>query len=358
MWRFFTFLLVFGSVSSWAQTQIENPKSYFCNHALSALLVDGNIDDLAWQDAEWSDKFLDIEGIRKPVPQLETRMKMLWDTNALYIAAELAEPQIWANITERDDIIYLDNDFEVFIDPDGDNHNYFELEVNAFGTEFDLFLSRPYHAGGKPLIGFDISGLQTAVAIDGTINNPQDKDIKWTIEIAIPWESMLMFAPGKRPPKPGDTWRMNFSRVQWTTEVIDGKYEKIINVNTGKPLAENNWVWSQQGAVNMHMPEMWGYVTFVDEPYLASGDFHDVDPYFSYKMLLVSLFYQQKWFFDDHGFYATSVDQLQLERGELKYEPVIEATGIHFLIQATTFDGTKIFIDQEKRIWTKTGQND
>ena len=59
------------------------------------------------------------------------------------------------------------------------------------------------------------------------------------------------------PPKPGETWRINFSRVQWRHEVVDGKYHKVPKT------PEDNWVWAPQGAINMHIPEMWGYVTFV-----------------------------------------------------------------------------------------------
>jgi hypothetical protein len=65
---------------------------------------------------------------------------MLWDYKYFYIAAQLQEPHIWATIKERDAIIYQDNDFEIFIDPDGDSHNYYEVEINAFGAFWDLML--------------------------------------------------------------------------------------------------------------------------------------------------------------------------------------------------------------------------
>ena len=53
--------------------------------------------------------------------------------------AELEEPEVWATLTERDSVIYHDNDFEVFIDPDGDNHDYYEFEINALGTTYQVF---------------------------------------------------------------------------------------------------------------------------------------------------------------------------------------------------------------------------
>ena len=106
------------------------------------------IDDAAWQAAPWTDGFVDIEGDRKPQPRFRTRVKMLWDDEHFYVAAELEEPHVWGTLTKHDSVIFHDNDFEVFIDPDGDNHEYYEFEINALNTEWDLFLKKPYRDGG------------------------------------------------------------------------------------------------------------------------------------------------------------------------------------------------------------------
>ena len=73
---------------------------------------------------------LDIEGDAKPEPRYRTRAKMLWDDAFLYVAAELEEPHVWATLRQRDTVIFMDNDFEIFIDPDGDTYAYYEIEVN------------------------------------------------------------------------------------------------------------------------------------------------------------------------------------------------------------------------------------
>jgi hypothetical protein len=44
-------------------------------------------------------------------------MKMLWDDDALYVGAWLEEPQVVATLTEKNSVIFHDNDFEVFINP-------------------------------------------------------------------------------------------------------------------------------------------------------------------------------------------------------------------------------------------------
>ena len=101
---------------------------------------------------------------------------MLWDDPCFYIAADLEEPHVWATMEQRDAKIYNDNDFEVFIDPDGDTHLYYEFEINAAGTEWDLLLIKPYRDGAPFVSGWDMAGLRTAVHVWGTINEPHDED--------------------------------------------------------------------------------------------------------------------------------------------------------------------------------------
>ena len=146
------------------------PRGYVCLKADKAPVIDGKLDDEAWKAAPWSEDFVDIEGSKKPKPRFRTRMKMLWDDKALYIAAELEEPHLWGTITDHDAVIFQDPDFEVFLDPDGDSHLYAELELNAKNTTWDLLLTKPYKDGGKALNGWEIIGLKTAVALKGTLN--------------------------------------------------------------------------------------------------------------------------------------------------------------------------------------------
>ena len=44
--------------------------------------------------------------------------------------------------------MFADNDFEVFISPDGSNHFYKEFEMNARGATWNLVLNKPYSDGG------------------------------------------------------------------------------------------------------------------------------------------------------------------------------------------------------------------
>ncbi len=234
-----------------AQVQVPQPAlplTYPCKHTLGPIVIDGRLDDPAWQQAPWTQDFVDIEGTSKPTPRFRTRTKMLWDDHYLYIAAELEEPNVHATLTQHDSVIFHDDDFEVFVKPLPESPSYYEFEMNALNTGWDLFLSKPYKLGGKADNSWDIQGLKSAVAVQGTINAPNDKDHGWTLEIAYP---LSAFASRQAVPHPldGTMWRINFSRVEW------------------KPgqAKEDNWVWSPQGLVDMHVPEQWGYLRFLKD---------------------------------------------------------------------------------------------
>ncbi len=334
-----------------------NPKHYLAYQSDVPLKIDGTLDEPIWQKAEWTDDFVDIEGDLKPIPRFRTRVKMLWDKDYFYFAAELEEPDIWATLTERDAVIFYDNDFEIFIDPDGDTHEYYEFEMNAFNTVWDLLLIKPYRDGGPAVNAWDIQGLKTAVFVDGSINQPVDKDRSWMIEVAMPWKVLKECAYKDAPPKNGDQWRVNFSRVEWQVEVKDGKYSKVINPATDKPYPEDNWVWSPQGLINMHYPEMWGFVQFSDKIAGDGNDEFQFHPEENARWLLRQLYYQERNYFEQFGKYTNKLTNLHLD--DLKVEgfqfpPNIKITPNLFEASLTSIGGgKKFFINQEGRIFKK-----
>ena len=295
--------------------QIEfNPRHYICYRTRQPIVVDGKLNETSWKKADWTEAFVDIEGDKKPSPRFRTRAKMIWDDDYFYFAAEIEEPHIWARLSQRDTVIFYDNDFEIFIDPDGDTHQYYEFEMNAKNTTWDLLLIKPYRDGGPAVNGWDIHGLKSGVAIYGTLNDPADRDQKWTVEVAMDWEALKECANKQAPPRAGDVWRVNFSRVEWQIEIKHGKYFKKRNSRTGKPLPEDNWVWSPQGVINMHYPEMWGFVQFSEA---AAGekkeDFMLPEEEIT-KWQLRQIYYWQQNYQLNHGCFAddlNSVPELQ-----------------------------------------------
>jgi hypothetical protein len=309
------------------------PRSYIVPYAEKGPKVDGDLNDEVWQLAPWSEPFVDIEGAKKSAPRYRTRAKMVWSDSCLYIAAELEEPHLWANLKQHDAIIYHDNDFEVFIAPGNDTHHYFEIEVNAYNTVLDLFMVKPYRNGGKAMLSYNTSGLQTAIGVKGTINNPLDKDTGWVVEMAIPF-SAIYLGNHWRSPQEGALWRVNFSRVQWDTEVVIGTYSKKKGTD-GKPLPENNWVWSPQGVINMHYPERWGYLLFAKDSLRKTAFVLPKDE--KRKKYLWLLYYKQKAFFSKNSIYAASLQDLGLQEDQVQIDGTInrlrmEATSRQFSV--------------------------
>lgn len=235
-------------------------KKYAAKAAKHAIVVDGKLTEKDWRHALVIADFEDIEGGDKPEPAFKTEVKMTWDTQYLYIGAVLEEPHLWGTLKKYDDIIYRDHDFEVFLDPTGDGEQYFEIEINVLGTLMDLYMNKPYKKGGTFDLGWNTTGIITAVHPAGTINNNSDIDSNWTVEMAIPYTAISKL---KRVATPSSTqpWRINFSRVQWTLEPLGMSYQKKIKENK-KPISEHNWVWSPTGIIDMHVPVKWGYLYF------------------------------------------------------------------------------------------------
>ena len=303
------------------KAQLTEPRSYDCFRTEGKMRIDGRLDEAAWRRAVPTAPFVDIRGEGYPEPVKKTSVRMLWDDRNLYIGAELEEDDIVARLTQRDTIIYHDNDFEVFIDPDGDGQHYFEIENNARGVVFDLMLDKPYRSGGSFFIPWNCEGLQLAVHCDGTLNKSKDKDRRWFVEMAIP------FAALKRDfndPRDYKVWRINFSRVQW--------------LHQGQP--EENWVWSPTGRVDMHMPDRWGFLRFVDAPVGARIAPEPMTLDRGAYKLLWAMFYAQLDNKAAKNNYLRTVDDFLLTDAERATLPeggelAVEATSNAFLLSVT-----------------------
>jgi len=352
---FLTCSMLFLLQLLFAQTNWEGYEHLFTpvqNHVVYQtklpILIDGKADEPDWQQAEWTADFADIEGDKKPNPLFRTRMKMLWDESSLYLFAELEDPNIWAYYDTHDQIVYHENDIEVFIDPDGDTHDYYEYEVNARNTLFDLFMPQPYRNGGIAIVSWNSEGFQSAVSVDGTLNDPSDKDKKWSVEMKIPFAD-LRGAEHVQVPYDGQIWKINFSRVQWRTRIIDGKYQKMIDPSSGRNWPEYNWVWSPTGLINMHYPERWGMIQFSKtEVGSESVDFKmPVDQAIVKYLWLV--YYKQQNFREKNARYATNLEELKIiQNAEFAdvYKINLIATKLQFTVQIVAKDGSVLSLNE------------
>lgn len=284
------------------------PKSYIAYRTVDAIEIDGKADEESWRNAPKSDDFIDIEGVKKPTYQ--TNVKMIWDDDYLYFYAKMEEPHIWGTLNQRDTVIFYNNDFEIFIDPVGDTHNYYEFEMNALNTVWDLLVVKPYRESGPVIDSWDIQGLKTAVHIDGTLNDPSDEDNFWSVEVAIPWKVLKETNSHRKLPE-NEFWRINFSRVNWDFELDNGTYSRKKD-ESGKFLPEYNWVWSPQWLINMHEPEKWGYVYFSSKA-VGEKESFTIPKDERLKWLLYDLYRAQKSYFRENKQWASSIGDIQKE---------------------------------------------
>jgi hypothetical protein len=267
----------------WPEDEIAH---YTAHRTPTPITVDGHLDEAPWLAAPKSPRFRDLISGAPAIHN--TQVALLWDEIYLYAGYWVEEPFVTASLTERDALIYNDNDVELFI---AGEDGYYELEINALGTIYEVFFlwDEVYEAKGyahlpgfartapgcRPFAGvgfgehprggrlgfweWDFPGLQVGVWVDGTLNNNRDRDRGWTVEVALPWAGMEVLARGdgrSLPPQPGDTWRMDFSRFNQYKEA---------------PPAEDSgsWAWSPHGVWDSHVPELFPYIHFTDEPVLV-----------------------------------------------------------------------------------------
>ncbi|KAL7538995.1 hypothetical protein ACHAXR_008938 [Thalassiosira sp. AJA248-18] len=275
-----------------------------------AITIDGNLDKPFWNDVEWSQDFVDIA--TDTTPKFRTKVKMRWDDEFLYVGAYMEETDVWAHLTEHNSVIFHDNDFEVFVDADGTNHNYKEFEINALGTTWSLLLDKPYADSG----GYDMEPpLQSATKVypNDAVNQPGTENTHWTAEIALPISKLVERNPFAKSPADGLFWRINFSRVQWSVKLdAEGKYAKepcCQSCATPGAAAEDNWVWSKQGEVAMHLPERWGIVQFESE--IQSNENMKYYEEWTSRCAAMSLYYALKGYHEQEGKYTDDIEALK-----------------------------------------------
>lgn len=329
------------------------PRSYVAYRSIDSLVIDGKAIEDSWQKADYSADFTDIEGIKPP--EYRTNVKMLWDENYLYFYAKMKEPHVWATLKQRDTVIFYNNDFEIFIDPDGDTHNYMEFEMNALNTVWDLFIVKPYREPAPVIDNWDIKGLKSAVFIKGSLNDPSNRDEYWSVEVAIPWKTLEeanIYGNGHED----EFWRINFSRVNWDFQLINNTYSRKKD-NKGNYLPEYNWVWSPQAVINMHEPEHWGYVFFSSEKVGSEVPFQIPEDE-KIKWALYKLYRAQKEYYQKTGDWASSLKWLSGDSIQIKdvaITPVLEihSTGWNISVESPFSGATYIIKEDGQYIQSK-----
>lgn len=170
-------------------------------------VIDGRPDDPGWAAAEAWPLVHSLDG--EPYPDRPGTVRLAWDANALYVAAEITDPDVWSEYARRDDPLWNQEVFELFVFGDAERRGYLELQVSPRGTVFDARFAR-YRKGDEAWNG----RWQAAVDLRGSLDDRRDRDEGWSAELSIPWAEICEHTETSCPPSPGQTLRINAFRFE------------------------------------------------------------------------------------------------------------------------------------------------
>ncbi len=202
------------------------------------LTIDGKLDEAAWKSAAVL-PLVDVASGQAPKDSpVNGSARLLWNDTNLYVGFEVQEANIVGGFPKnaKDPHLWTKDTVEIMVDPDGDgdNDDYYEIQVNpqnlVFDTQYDHY-NDPKTDPDGPFGHEEWSAkLKSAVTVDGTVDKPEDADKGYVVEAAIPFKS---FSKAKKaPPALGDSWRLNFyamkdnAGVAWSPILGQGNFHK------------------------------------------------------------------------------------------------------------------------------------
>ncbi len=220
--------------------------TYVCRRTEEAITVDGRLAERTWSRVDPVGGFLLADGSGEP--QLPTEVRACWDKRNLYLAFVAIDTDIWGKMRERDDPIYEEEVVEVFLCSGGDVTRYYEFEFSPHNVVFDAKIECPESGDRSRMkadVGWDCEGLQSAVAVVGTLDDARDVDERWTVEVALPFSQI---GRDGRAPVEGVRWRMNLYRIDRGGE---GEF--------------SCWSPTLADPPNFHVPARFGHLMFSGE---------------------------------------------------------------------------------------------
>jgi len=215
---------------------------YVCPFIGENILIDGNADENVWNNA------IAVNFVANGKEELKAHswFKAVWDSKYLYFYFWIEDENIIGEMIGRDDHLWNEEVMEIFLDADCNPKTYYEFEWNPKNTLLDLFVLNPNckRDGICQWWSWDCKGIKSVVKIEGTLNNSDDTDRGWSLEVAIPFSQIQTSL--NIPPKSNDIWRFDLTRR-----------EGIENDGT---LQKSSWI-----PPSCHLPLSYGKLIFKKE---------------------------------------------------------------------------------------------
>ena len=205
-------------------------------------IIDGTDNDSIWQQIIPIVLKDNRSGNEAQESGLQTHVKACYDDSTLYFFFLCNDPDIWTSFTQRDEHLWENEAVEIFIDVDDVPETYVEIEVSPANVLFDSYIVDTVNIDVPKTALFNLKGIRTAVTVSGTLNERDDKDDNWTVEIAIPF---------------ADLANENIKDVTTATEIRINFYR--LDENQG--MERMSYAWSPTGG-RFHKPAYFGNLTF------------------------------------------------------------------------------------------------
>ena len=226
-------LFVLASLDGHSQFSERTPAGMHGKKTITAIrtdlpvVVDGNLNEPAWHEAQVSSGFIQKEPLEGEPSTERTEFRILYNTTTLYIGVICydSDPEaILATEQRRDNRLESDDTITLVLDTFHDHRNAFLFRTNALGTQYDAQITD--EGNGVSTLTLEEENLSTQydalIANEGIIepgNNvngswnekwevaSQVNELGWTAEFAIPFNSLRMNG------KDNQVWALDLERV-------------------------------------------------------------------------------------------------------------------------------------------------
>ncbi|MCC6365440.1 MAG: c-type cytochrome [Bryobacterales bacterium] len=222
---------------------------YHIQRAASPITIDAKLDEPAWRAAAPTSDFVFnwyASGDKEP-----TEAKLLWDDDNLYVSWRCSDRHISAFERKRHGPVSKDDCVEIFLSPNPAKvRNYYTFEINAIGTMLNR--CRTDWWTGPPT--WEPEGVEYRTTFHGLARKDESAgDKEWIVELAIPFSNFSRDA-AHTPPRDGDEWRLNLTRIGGQTN----------------PQA-STWSPIPPPSRSFHTPENFGKVVFLAQAQRRGG---------------------------------------------------------------------------------------
>lgn len=189
----------------------EEPTKVLLVRRTEDFVISGKGDSSAWLKTNWEK--LDLRNADGH--QYQTRIKMLYSKNGLYVLMEAEDRTITATMNADFLDLWNEDVFEFFFWPDERHPIYFEYEISPLGFELPILIPNfgGQFLGWRP---WHYEGMRKTQKATTAVGGPKQSGARvtgWKAEVFVPYD--LLRPLQNVPPKRRTQWRANFYRVDY-----------------------------------------------------------------------------------------------------------------------------------------------